>query len=60
MEKDFDKAFDEFLECDEYDNAQKTMFDLVRLAFKTGWETSGGSPANPPPNVKLLPKKPKG
>ena len=40
----FDKAFDDFLQRTEYDQAENALFSIVRIAFIAGWLASGGTP----------------
>ncbi len=40
---DFEAAFSEFLECREYDEAESSLFTVVRQAFIAGWLAAGGS-----------------
>ena len=40
--KDLEKAFGEFIDRREYDEAESALFFLVRTAFKAGWLASGG------------------
>jgi len=44
---DFEKAFSDFLERREYDQAFNALFSMVRIAFIVGWKAAGGEP--PPP-----------
>jgi len=43
MEKDFEKAFDEFLDREEHETVEAALFDIVRAAFKAGWLAAGGT-----------------
>ena len=55
MEKsDFEKAFGNFLERREYDEAENALFRMVRISFQAGWEAAGGSAIEPQPIVRLL------
>ena len=47
MEIEFEKAFDNFLDRREYDQAENALFSMVRIAFTAGWKAAGGDP--PPP-----------
>lgn len=51
MNKDFEKAFDDFLDRREYDQAENALFSMVRIAFLAGWRAAGG---NPPPPQKVF------
>lgn len=54
MEKtDFEKAFGEFIDRREYDEAEAALFLMVRASFKAGWESAGGSPPASQPIVRL-------
>ena len=48
---DFEKAFDDFLDRREYDQAENALFSMVRIAFLAGWRAAGG---NPPPPQKVF------
>lgn len=50
---DFEKAFSNFLERREYDTAEGALFDMVRIAFKAGWEAAGGTFPEPQPILRL-------
>jgi len=39
---EFEKAFDEFLDRREYEDAESALFLMVRIAFKAGWIAAGG------------------
>ncbi|HEX2937757.1 MAG TPA: hypothetical protein VHO66_02455 [Ruminiclostridium sp.] len=45
---DFEKAFNDFLERREYDEAENALFSMVRVAFIAGWKAAGGE--TPPPH----------
>jgi len=53
----FEKAFGNFIDRREYDEAQNALFNVVRIAFTAGWESAGGNPPEPQPVIQLLPKK---
>ena len=44
---EFEKMFGDFLECNEYDQAQNAVFTLTRKSFEAGWEAAGGEPPMP-------------
>jgi len=44
---DFEKAFDDFLDRHEYDQAENALFAMVRIAFVAGWLAAGGAPPKP-------------
>ena len=39
---DFEKAFGDFLDRREYDQAENALFAMVRIAFLAGWKAAGG------------------
>ena len=41
---EFEEAFGQFLEQEEYDNASSALFSLARAAFQAGWLAAGGTP----------------
>jgi len=60
MESDtFEKAYADFIDCREYDQAQNALFDMVRISFKAGWQAAGGNPPEPQRVIELVPKKPR-
>lgn len=42
-------AYSRFIDGESYDKAESALFDLIRLAFKTGWNAAKAD------NIKLLP-----
>ena len=40
----FDKAFDDFLERKECDQASDALYTIIRAAFMEGWRAAGGNP----------------
>lgn len=44
---DFEKAFNDFLERKEYDNAENALFGITRAAFTAGWLAAGGEVFKP-------------
>ena len=44
---EFEKAFSDFIDRREYDEAENALFSMVRIAFLAGWKAAGGE--NPPP-----------
>jgi len=32
----FEKAFGDFIDCHEYDEAQSALFDMIHISFKAG------------------------
>ena len=53
----FEEAFGDFIDRHEYDGAQSALFDMVRIAFKAGWESAGGKPPQSESALQLVPKK---
>lgn len=51
MSNDFEKAFGDFLDRREYDQAENALFAMVRISFLAGWNAAGG---NPPPPQKII------
>jgi len=43
---DFEKAFGDFIDRKEYDEAETALFSIIRLAFSTGWLAAGGELSN--------------
>lgn len=41
---DFEKAFSDFQQRREYDQAENALFSMVRIAFVAGWKAAGGDP----------------
>ena len=50
----FEKAFDNFLDRREYDQAEEALFSMVRIAFLAGWEAAGGKMPKPQPVLSLV------
>ena len=42
--KDYDLAFEAFLEGESYDAAAEALYDVASKAFEAGWLAAGGSP----------------
>lgn len=38
----FEKAFSDFIDRKEYDEAEEALFLIIRAAFKAGWIAAGG------------------
>lgn len=43
MDDKFELAFSNFLERQEYDEAEAALFAIVRAAFLAGWQAAGGT-----------------
>ena len=50
---DFEKAFGDFLDRREYDQAENALFSMVRISFLANWKAAGGE-APPPQKVFCL------
>ena len=57
LSKDFEKAFSDFLERREYDQAESALFSMVRIAFVAGWKAAGGEPPPPQKIITLVHRK---
>lgn len=55
-EIDFEKAFSDFLERREYDQAENALFAMVRISFLAGWRAAGGDPPKPQKILTLMHK----
>ncbi len=55
---DFEKAFSDFIDRKEYDDAQNALMGMVRISFKAGWQAAGGDPPTPHPIFTIVPKPP--
>lgn len=42
QDKFFELSFGEFLESEEYEQAEAALFKVVRAAFEAGWKAAGG------------------
>lgn len=51
----FEKAFGNFLDRHEYDEAEAYLFSMVRLAFVAGWKAAGGDPPKSERVYELIP-----
>ena len=57
MKTDFEKAFSDFLDRHEYDQAENALFDMVRVSFLAGWKAAGGDPPKPQKIFTLIHRK---
>lgn len=57
MGNDFEKAFSDFLERREYDQAENALFAMIRIAFLAGWKAAGGDPPQPQKIFQLIHKE---
>lgn len=53
----FEKAFSDFLDRREYDQAENALFSMVRIAFLAGWNAAGGHPPKPQKVVEIFHKE---
>ena len=60
MSDDFEKAFCDFIDRREYDQAENAMFAMVRISFLAGWKAAGGDPLQPQKIFKLIHKEDSG
>lgn len=54
MKTDFEKAFSDFLDRREYDEAENALFSMVRISFLAGWKAAGGEPPKPQKVLTLM------
>ena len=54
---DFEKAFSDFIDRREYDEAENALFSMVRIAFLAGWNAAGGRPPKPQKVIALFHKE---
>lgn len=54
---DFEKAFGDFLDRREYDQAENALFAMVWIAFMSGWKAAGGDPPKPQKVLELKHKE---
>ncbi len=52
---EFEKAFGDFIDRREYDEAQNALHSMVRTSFTAGWNAAGGEPPVPHRIFELLP-----
>ena len=57
MSDDFEKAFSDFLDRREYDQAENAVFALVRISFLAGWKAAGGDSPQPQKIFQLTHKE---
>ena len=53
----FEKAFSDFLDRREYDEAENALFSMVRIAFLAGWNAAGGHPPKPQKVIEIFHKE---
>lgn len=53
----FEKAFSDFLDRREYDQAENALFAMVRISFVAGWKAAGGEPPPPQKVITLIHKR---
>ena len=54
MPDEFEKAFSDFLERQEYDAAEDALFTIVRASFIAGWKAAGGTPLPSQPPITRI------
>ena len=54
---DFEKAFRDFLDRREYDEAENALFSMVRIACLAGWHAAGGHPPKPQKVIEIFHKE---
>ena len=54
---EFEKAFSDFLDRREYNQAENALFSMVRVAFLAGWNAAGGNPPKPQKVIELFHKE---
>ena len=47
----FEQAFSDFLATKEYDDAEDTLFSVIRMAFLAGWMAARGEAPEPQHNI---------
>ena len=57
MSNNFEKAFGNFIDRREYDQAENALFAMVRISFLAGWKAAGGEPPQPQKIFKLMHKE---
>lgn len=57
MSNDFEKAFGDFLDRREYDQAENALLAMVRISFLAGWKAAGGDPPQPQKIFKIMHKE---
>lgn len=50
---DFEKAFSDFIDRREYDQAENALFSMIRISFKAGWLAAGGNAPQPQKIIEL-------
>ncbi len=56
--RNYDEAFDAFIESREYEVSRNTLFSTVRQTFMAGWEAAGGKRPPTRPAIEIAPKSP--
>ncbi len=54
---EFEKAFGDFLDRREYDQAENALFSMVRISFLAGWKAAGGEAPPPQKILQILHKQ---
>ncbi len=56
--RNFDEAFDRYIESRDYEVSRNTLFSTVRQTFMAGWEAAGGKRPPTRPAIEIAPKSP--
>ncbi len=56
---EFEKAYSDFIDRREYDEAANALHSIVRIAFTAGWNSAGGDPPTPHKIFEVIPGKEK-
>ncbi len=51
---EFEKAYGDFIDRREYDEAANALHSIVRIAFTAGWNAAGGDPPTPQKIFEVL------
>ena len=54
---DFETAFSQFLESNQYDQFEGMLFCMVREAFMAGYQMAGGDLSQMPPILRVIKEK---
>ena len=58
LTNEFEKAFGDFIDRHEYDEAESALFSMVRIAFIAGWKAAGGEPPKSQRIYELMRREP--
>lgn len=51
---DFEQSFSNFIDRQEYDQAENALFSMIRISYKAGWLAAGGKPPQPQKVIELI------